>query len=214
MIIISTIKYVLPYSYYNHEEHIFSIHFTSVDYDLDVLMLSFIITVRIEVKSIEKGHETMIQVVFVCLGNICRSPMAEAVFRQLIKDADLTDKITVDSAGTSDWHIGKPPHEGTLDILNRYEVSSEGMQARQYIREDLAQFDYIVAMDTSNLENIHLRNEVEDGTKVFRLLDLIDEEDDKDVPDPYHTGDFDETYELVTNGSKKLLEKIRKTHQL
>lgn len=156
----------------------------------------------------------MIKVVFVCLGNICRSPMAEAIFRHKVKEAGLDGKILVESRGTSDWHIGKRPHEGTLDILDKYKISSEGMAASQYQKADLTEFDYIVAMDNSNVENIELVNEVKDSEKVFLLLDLLEDVASKDVPDPYFTGDFDETYNLVTRGSEALIEKIKSEHHL
>lgn len=156
----------------------------------------------------------MIKVVFVCLGNICRSPMAEAIFRHKVKEAGLDEKILVDSRGTSNWHIGKRPHEGTLKILDQYNISSEGMTASQYKKEDLTEFDYIVAMDKSNIENIELVNETKDSEKVFLLLDLLDDVDTKDVPDPYFTGDFDETYDLVSRSSDALLNKIKLEHSL
>jgi protein-tyrosine phosphatase len=96
----------------------------------------------------------MIKILFVCLGNICRSPMAEAVMRHLIKKEGLEKEIVVDSAGTGDWHIGKPPHEGTCHILNKYHISYEGQKARQVIAEDLTSFNYIIGMDIENVGNI------------------------------------------------------------
>ncbi len=155
----------------------------------------------------------MIRVVFVCLGNICRSPMAEAVFRHLVKERGYDKKIKVDSAGTSNWHINKRPHIGTLDKLEKYNISSENMYARQFRKEDGEKFDYIVAMDQSNYDNIVSVLGSDDCSHVFKLLDLTEVEN-KDVPDPYYTGDFEETYQLVLDGSERLLEKIIKEHQL
>ncbi|AOV07660.1 low molecular weight protein-tyrosine-phosphatase [Sporosarcina ureilytica] len=154
----------------------------------------------------------MIRVLFVCLGNICRSPMAEAVFRHQIKAENLDGKITVDSAGTSNWHIGKRPHDGTLAKLEELNISTEGMVGRQLAGEDLEEFNYIVGMDESNIGNIRSMLEEPEHPKIFRFLDLTDHR--KDVPDPYYTGDFDETYELVEEGCQALLNKIKKEHSL
>ncbi|MCM3766966.1 low molecular weight protein-tyrosine-phosphatase [Neobacillus niacini] len=154
----------------------------------------------------------MINVLFVCLGNICRSPMAEAVFRDLVNKENLSDKITVDSAATSSWHIGSPPHKGTLGILKKYDISAEGLVGRQLKKEDFDKFDYIVGMDESNTKNIAEIVGHSEHSKILRLLNLTDHK--KDVPDPYYTGDFDETYDLVTAGCKALLEKIRVEHKL
>lgn len=154
----------------------------------------------------------MVNVVFVCLGNICRSPMAEGLFRDLVKREGLQQKISVDSAGTSDWHIGETPHKGTLGIFEKYGIPAEGMKARQYAKEDLDKFDYIIAMDTSNVENMEA---IQGGksSKLIRLLDLLEEEN-KDVPDPFFTGDFEETYRLVTAGCQELLNKIKRENDL
>lgn len=149
----------------------------------------------------------MINVLFVCLGNICRSPMAEGVFRDLLKKENLSNKISVDSAATSSWHIGSPPHKGTLAILKKYNISADGLVGRQLTKEDFETFDYIIGMDESNVKNIFDITGKPQHPKIIRLLDLTDH--NKDVPDPYYTGDFEETYQLVSEGCQALLEKIR-----
>ena len=155
----------------------------------------------------KNGESLMINVLFVCLGNICRSPMAEAVFRDIVQKEKLSNHISVDSAATSSWHIEKPPHKGTLAKLKEYAVSSEGMFGRQIEKSDFEKCDYIVGMDESNIENIRDILGQPSHPKVFRFLDLTDHK--KDVPDPYHTGDFQETDELVIEGCHALLEKIK-----
>ncbi|MGG3563294.1 low molecular weight protein-tyrosine-phosphatase [Neobacillus rhizosphaerae] len=154
----------------------------------------------------------MINVLFVCLGNICRSPMAEALFRDLVKKENLTKKIAVDSAATSLLQIGFPPHEGTLDILKKYNISSEGLVGRRLKKEDFWKFDYIIGMDESNIKNICRIIGKPIHPKIIRLLDLT--KNRKDVPDPFYTGDFDETYRLVSTGCRALLKKIRSEQNL
>ena len=158
----------------------------------------------------ENGGMRMTSVLFVCLGNICRSPMAEAIFRDLVKKEGLEDKIKIDSAGTGDWHIGHPPHKGTREILRKYNVSDEGILARQIESGDLDQFDYIIGMDDQNILNIEKLGEIPTHIKVRRLMDFVEDSPKKEVPDPYYTGNFDETYELVTAGCSQLLKEIKK----
>jgi protein-tyrosine phosphatase len=154
-----------------------------------------------------KEISAMINVLFVCLGNICRSPMAEAIFRDMLEQEKMSDKVSVDSAATSSWHIGSPPHKGTLAILKKYNISSKGLVGRQLTKKDFEQFDYLIGMDESNIRNIYEMTGKPNHPKILRLLDLTNHK--KDVPDPYYTGDFQETYDLITEGCRALLEKIR-----
>jgi protein-tyrosine phosphatase len=156
----------------------------------------------------------MIRVLFVCLGNICRSPMAEAVFRHKVREAGLADRIEADSAGTGSWHIGKPPHQGTIDVLTRRRIDYSGIIARQVSKNDLDKFDYIVAMDENNVKNLRSLGGDSDNGKIARLLDFVPEQPIRDVPDPYYTGNFDEVYELVDQGCEKLLDHIREREGL
>lgn len=156
----------------------------------------------------------MVKVLFVCLGNICRSPMAEAIFRDLVKKEGLESKIEIDSAGTGDWHIGNPPHIGTRKILDQYNISYEGLKARKVSAKDLEQFDYIIGMDSENIGNLRRLAKPNQANHIYRLMDFVKDSSLADVPDPYFTGNFEEVYEMVTEGCKELLEEIKKEYSL
>ena len=153
----------------------------------------------------------MIRVLFVCLGNICRSPMAEAVMVHRVREAGLQTQIEVDSAGTGDWHIGHAPHEGTLQIL-KVNAIEHPMRARQIVAADLDEFDYLIAMDEKNLRDV--RALAMGRAPVALLLDYLPDVADKNVPDPYFTGDFETVYQLVNAACERLLEQIRAEQNL
>lgn len=153
-----------------------------------------------------------VRVMFVCLGNICRSPMAEAVFQRLVDDAGLSDQITVDSAGTSAYHVGEIAHPGTRRVLAGHGIQYDG-RARQIKSQDLNDGDtYVVAMDSENLEE--LRRRFGDVPHLHRLLDFATHTQVHDVPDPYYSDNFDYVYRLVDDGCRGLLEAIRKEEGL
>lgn len=146
------------------------------------------------------------KVLFVCLGNICRSPMAEAVFRDMVEKAGLKEQFEIDSAATSSWEIGNPPHHGTRNKLKQVGISTNGMVARKLTKADYDKFDYIIGMESENIHNILKIIEKNNSEKVFRLLDLS--EKPRDIADPWYTGDFESTYTDVLEGCTDLLEHI------
>ncbi len=158
----------------------------------------------------------MIRVLFVCLGNICRSPMAEAVFQQRVREAGLEGQIEVDSAGTSGWHAGETAHRGTLDVLRRKKIPYDG-RSRKFTQADLEGFDYVLTMDNSNYRNVQRMTSPGSHAEVAMFLSYAQAEgaiEDTEVPDPYYDNNFDGVYDLVTTGSDALLRKIRADHNL
>ncbi len=152
----------------------------------------------------------MIRVLFVCMGNICRSPMAEGVFQHLVNEAGLHHQISIDSAGTTGYHAGERAHRGTLMLLEQYGIRYEG-RSRQLTRQDLQDFDYIVAMDDDNVADI---KSLGTDVQIMRLLDFAPDQPVREVPDPYYDNRFQEVYDLALEGSKGLLTYIRKEHNL
>ena len=145
-----------------------------------------------------------VKVLFVCTGNICRSPLAEALFRQMVKDEGLEEHFQIESAGTSTYHVGERPHRGTQDVLKKNRVPIDPEKRAQAIQPGaLNQYDYVVAMDRANVQNLRRWG------KVPRLLEYAEKANVLDVPDPYYEDNFDEVYELVENGLRGLLSHIR-----
>ncbi|GGB38952.1 protein-tyrosine-phosphatase [Roseibium aquae] len=146
----------------------------------------------------------MPSVLFVCLGNICRSPLAEGLFRHAVETAGLAACFEIASAGTGDWHIGDPPDPRSVDIARKYGLDIGGQRARQVQTEDFHRFDLICAMDRTNLTTLQDRAPVS-ATAELRLF-LRDPL--QDVPDPYFGGPdgFEHVYRMVAAGAFKLLD--------
>ena len=151
-----------------------------------------------------------VKVLFVCLGNICRSPTAEGVFRQHLKEAGLEDRVEVDSAGTGDYHIGAPPDERARETAARRGYDLATLRARQVNREDFAKFDYILAMDIENLRSLKRFCPPQHGHKVMLFTEFCSKGAGV-VPDPYGGGPegFERVLDLVEDASQGLLEHLR-----
>ena len=153
-----------------------------------------------------------IKVLFVCLGNICRSPMAEAVFSHMVDEAGLSEKIRVDSAGTGSWHVGESACSGTRKVLAQHGLKYNG-RARQITAHEMADADaYIIAMDAENLRNLNSR--YGDHPRLYRLLDFAEKSPERNVPDPYYKGNFELVYRMVEDGCTGLLAEIRNSENL
>ena len=147
----------------------------------------------------------MVKILFVCHGNICRSPMAEFVMKDLVKQVGRAAEFTIASAATSTEEIGNPVHRGTRAVLQELGISVSGKTAVQMTRRDYDKYDYLIGMDQWNIRNMMriLRGDPEH--KVYRLLAFTDRPDD-DIADPWYTGDFETTYRDIREGCIGLLK--------
>ena len=147
----------------------------------------------------------------VCLGNICRSPMAEGVFRHILEEEGLADRFQVDSAGTGSWHVGESPDVRSVRISASHGVTLSGT-ARQIQPDDFRDFDYVLAMDGSNLENLERYRAGVGGDAALYLLREFDPEGGPgaEVPDPYYGGPmgFENVYNMVERSCRGLLDHI------
>ena len=154
-----------------------------------------------------------VRVCFVCLGNICRSPTAEGVFRHLVTEAGLADRFEIDSAGMTDYHVGEPPDHRARAAGRRAGIVIDGA-ARAFSRGDFARFDHVIAMDSSNVRDLGFMAPSPEAALKIRLFRSFDPQAEKDapVPDPYY-GDaagFDHVLELCRSAGQHLLEEIRR----
>lgn len=147
----------------------------------------------------------MTSVLFVCLGNICRSPMAEGILRHLAEEKGLA--IRVDSAGTGHWHVGEPPDRRAIQCLKGHGIDISGLKARQVSAEDFYRFDLILAMDTSNLESL---KRLYRGGSIPQLFTHFCGLSEPEVPDPYYGNerDFEWVYQLLHRGVSKILPRL------
>jgi protein-tyrosine phosphatase len=158
-----------------------------------------------------------IRIQFVCLGNICRSPLAKVVFRDKVEEAGLEDHFEIVSSGTSNYHVGEQADRRMRETAEQYGLSLEDHRASQFQKEDLEAFDHVFVMDKSNLNDVlHLDENDEHGGKVRLFREFDPEPDDYQVPDPYHGGrkGFENVYEIVDRTAHMLLHRLVEEHNL
>lgn len=154
-----------------------------------------------------------VKVMFVCLGNICRSPTAHGIFAAMVQEAQLQEHISIDSCGTSGWHIGNPPDPRSIAMAAARGVDLSNLKASQIQPEDFRNFDYILAMDHQNLVDLQSIAPANSTARVELLLALDEDSVVREVPDPYYGGEegFELAVELIEAASAKLLSHIRST---
>ena len=145
----------------------------------------------------------MIKILFVCHGNICRSPMAEFLLKSMVQEKGISDQFYIASAATSTEEIGNPVHYGTRKKLSEYGISCKGKYAVQMTRADYDRYDYLIGMDQWNIRNMQRIAGKDEKGKIRRLLDFTDHP--RDIADPWYTGNFDITYEDIRVGCEALL---------
>ena len=152
--------------------------------------------------------EVTVRVLFVCLGNICRSPLAEAALRTEAERRGLD--VEVDSAGTGDWHLGYPPDPRAVAVAQRNGIGIAHLRARQVTEEDFARFDHVVALDANNLANLQAMQPPGAKARLSLLLDHVPGREGQPVADPYYGEDthFDETWRDVTEGAAALARRL------
>lgn len=154
----------------------------------------------------------MIRVMFVCHGNICRSTLAQSVFTYKVKELGLADKFYIDSMATSTEEIGNPPHRGTVKKLNEVGIPVVPHKAKQITWSDYGKFDYIIGMDEWNMRNLNRMLKGDPEGKVHKFLTFAGS--GRDIADPWYTGDFDATYNDVTDGCEGFLDYLRNNGEL
>jgi len=152
------------------------------------------------------------RVLFVCTGNICRSPTAEGAFRLVVHEAGLAEQIHIDSAGTSSYHIGDPPDPRSIEAAARRGIDLNPLKARRVQPGDFDAFDLILAMDHGHLNHLRAMRREEHKAEIRLMLDYHPDATHRDVPDPYYGGDadFEHVLDLVETASRELLKALRK----
>lgn len=155
----------------------------------------------------------MLKILFVCLGNICRSPIAQGILEKKIKEMNLNSKISVDSAGTSSWHQGEKPDRGSINVSKNHEIDITNQKSRPVSINDKEHFNYIIAMDRANYWT--LKNEFNiPNEKLYMMRHFDDEKINDDVPDPYGMAGeaFEEVYRIIDRSIENFINFLKEKH--
>jgi len=157
-----------------------------------------------------------ITVLFVCMGNICRSPTAEVVFRHYVEEAGLLDHIHIDSAGTHDYHIGDAPDSRTQRVAQQHGYDMGSLRGRQVGAGDFTRFEYVLAMDEANLAILQRLRPRDAQSHLGLFLEFAGRHAEREVPDPYYggAGGFERVLDMVEDAAENLLRHVRQTHKL
>ena len=156
-----------------------------------------------------------IKVIFVCMGNICRSPTAHGVFQAMVDEQGLAGVIKVESAGTHGYHIGSAPDQRSQTCALKYDVDLSSLRARQFFSKDFNEFTYVIGMDKDNLRDMLAVKPVEYSATVNLLLEFSDKYSQDEIPDPYYGDDgFDLVFDMIKDASVGLLRHIRQKHSV
>lgn len=158
--------------------------------------------------------DRVVNVLFVCLGNICRSPTAEGVFRRMIEEAGLWADVRIDSAGVAPWQVGRPPDPRAVAAARRHGIELAGLRARQVGAFDFDAFDYLIAMDRQNLADLRAACPPLRADRLHLLLAFTAAGAGSDVPDPFYGGTdgFEAVFDLIEDGARGLFDYIRDRH--
>jgi protein-tyrosine phosphatase len=158
--------------------------------------------------------DTKINVLFVCMGNICRSPTAEAVFRHYVDNAGLSEQILIDSAGTHDYHVGDSPDSRAQRAAQQRGYDMSKLRGRQVVGDDFRRFDYVLAMDRANLTILQRITPTDSDIQAHLFLEYARHHTEHEVPDPYYggAGGFERVLDMVEDAAQGLLEEIRLQH--
>ena len=161
-------------------------------------------------KTSDDESSTAVAVLFVCMGNICRSPTAEGVFRAALNRAGIANRVRTDSAGLGDWHVGAPPDKRAIEAARRRGYDLSALRGRKVEREDFSRFDWILCMDESNLKTLNDLKPDDFAGHLGLLLEFAPEQGMREVPDPYYGGPegFDRVLDLIEASAAGLVAKL------